>query len=307
MLRISIAPNGGVEIEREAPQTQAASTGGSAAAPQRDASLVELGVKLVVFDMAGTCVDEGGIVYSTLKTVMKANGLDVPDAEFDAWHGANKKEVVAHFAKTNNKDTAAFVDAVYGEFEKQLEATYFNENSPLKPIPGIYEYFTELRNAGIKIGLDTGFPRKIATHIVERLGFGPYIDGLCVAMDVDAGRPFPFMIYRLMRELKIQNIKSVAKMGDTVRDIEEGQNAGCTYIYGCLTGADSRETLTKAGAYRVVESVVDVAVGGCSNGVGNGKANGGVKRTAECADSTMRIEAQKKIQYLMSKRCRLSN
>ena len=221
-------------------------------------SLVELGVKLVVFDMAGTTVDEGGIVYTTLKKAMKDANLKFTEEAFNKWHGANKKEVVQHFCQEQGKESQ--VDAIYKAFEEELEAVYFDANSPLKPIPGIYEYFVALRDAGIKIGLDTGFPRKIAAHIIQKLGFGPYIDDFCVAMDVGAGRPFPFMIYRLMKELKIESIKQVAKMGDTVRDIEEGDCAGTPFTYGCLTGADNRETLTKAGAFCVVESVVDVPV-----------------------------------------------
>eukprot|EP01061_Rhynchopus_euleeides_P005592 TRINITY_DN14810_c0_g1_i2.p1 TRINITY_DN14810_c0_g1~~TRINITY_DN14810_c0_g1_i2.p1 ORF type:complete len:340 (+),score=153.47 TRINITY_DN14810_c0_g1_i2:48-1022(+) len=258
--KVTICPNGAVEVLREpalageAP-ADAAPTG---AAADSTKSLTELGIKLVVFDMAGTTVDEGGIVYSTLKKAMRDAKLDFTEEAFNAWHGANKKEVVQHFAKAQGRESD--VDAIYKAFEEELEAVYFDSNSPLKPIPGIYDYFTALRDGGIKIGLDTGFPRKIATHIIKKLGFGPYIDSFCVAMDVGAGRPFPYMIYRLMKELNIESVKQVAKMGDTVRDIEEGANAGTPYTYGCLTGADNRETLMKAGAFCVVESVVDVPV-----------------------------------------------
>eukprot|EP01064_Diplonema_japonicum_P003205 TRINITY_DN1209_c1_g1_i1.p1 TRINITY_DN1209_c1_g1~~TRINITY_DN1209_c1_g1_i1.p1 ORF type:complete len:310 (+),score=94.38 TRINITY_DN1209_c1_g1_i1:59-931(+) len=266
---IRVLPNGEIVLKQQstaasgsvaAPLSIEASPAAASASPSPCTPLTELGVKLVVFDMAGTTVDEGGIVYTTLKAVMKEAGLKVDDDEFNAWHGANKREVIAHFVAKNNAGGEEEINGLYADFEEELVAVYFDKDSPLKPIPGITKYFTKLRKAGIKIGLDTGFPRNIASHIIKKLGFGSYIDGSCVAMEVGQGRPYPFMIYELMKQCGIEKIQQVAKMGDTVRDIEEGLNAGTPYVYGCLTGADNRETLVKAGAFSVVNSVTDVPI-----------------------------------------------
>eukprot|EP01062_Namystynia_karyoxenos_P009253 TRINITY_DN13267_c0_g1_i1.p2 TRINITY_DN13267_c0_g1~~TRINITY_DN13267_c0_g1_i1.p2 ORF type:complete len:307 (+),score=119.23 TRINITY_DN13267_c0_g1_i1:105-923(+) len=219
--------------------------------------LTQLGIRMVVFDMAGTVVDEGGIVYITLKKVMRKAGLKVDDAAFDAWHGANKKEVVAHFVKVERKGD---VEKIYAHFERELEAAYYAQDSPLKVIPGAVELFDRLRAAGIKVCLDTGFPRKIADYIIKRLGFGPHIDGCCVAMEVGKGRPYPYMIYELMRRNGIERIDQVAKVGDTARDMEEGRYAGTPHVFGVLTGADKRGTLVKHGASHVLRSVADIPV-----------------------------------------------
>eukprot|EP01065_Artemidia_motanka_P012720 TRINITY_DN1701_c2_g2_i1.p1 TRINITY_DN1701_c2_g2~~TRINITY_DN1701_c2_g2_i1.p1 ORF type:complete len:287 (+),score=127.64 TRINITY_DN1701_c2_g2_i1:67-861(+) len=219
--------------------------------------LSELGVRMVVFDMAGTVVDEGGIVYSTLKTVMRSSGLTVDDAAFDAWHGANKKEVVAHFVKTNGKGNT---DKIYAAFEKALEARYYAKDSPLKVIPGVFDLFARLRAGGIKVCLDTGFPRKIANYIIKRLEFTDHIDDSCVAMEVGHGRPYPYMIYELMRRNKIEQVSQVLKVGDTARDMEEGRYAGTPHVFGVLTGADDRKTLIKTGASAVLESVAEITV-----------------------------------------------
>ena len=37
----------------------------------------------------------------------------------------------------------------------------------------------------------------------------------------------------------IKNVKSVAKVGDTLIDCNEGKNAGCGLTIGVLSGADS--------------------------------------------------------------------
>ena len=53
--------------------------------------------KMLVFDMAGTTVNENGIVYKTLYETLKNYGLDVTKREIENWHGANKYEVIEHF------------------------------------------------------------------------------------------------------------------------------------------------------------------------------------------------------------------
>ena len=57
------------------------------------------GYELVVRDMAGTTVEEGGMVYETLREVMIADGLTVTEDDMHAWHGAKKEAVLEHFAR----------------------------------------------------------------------------------------------------------------------------------------------------------------------------------------------------------------
>ena len=52
--------------------------------------------RLVVLDMAGTTVDEGGIVYDTLKGALRQGGITFSEEEFNRFHGSNKSEVVEY-------------------------------------------------------------------------------------------------------------------------------------------------------------------------------------------------------------------
>merc|ERR1719446_1998968 len=45
-------------------------------------------IDLMVCDMAGTTVSEGGLVYKILQSSMQDAGLNVPDEAMHAWHGA---------------------------------------------------------------------------------------------------------------------------------------------------------------------------------------------------------------------------
>ena len=66
---------------------------------ERDASKMLSEIDLIVCDMAGTVVEEGGVVYQTLRKVMVNDGLSVSEAELHPWHGAKKEAVIAHFAE----------------------------------------------------------------------------------------------------------------------------------------------------------------------------------------------------------------
>ena len=51
-------------------------------------------IKMLVFDMAGTTVNEHGIVYQTMFSTLSNYGLGVKQEEIDKWHGANKSAEV---------------------------------------------------------------------------------------------------------------------------------------------------------------------------------------------------------------------
>eukprot|EP00735_Rhodelphis_limneticus_P000887 TRINITY_DN11420_c0_g1::TRINITY_DN11420_c0_g1_i1::g.26388::m.26388 TRINITY_DN11420_c0_g1::TRINITY_DN11420_c0_g1_i1::g.26388 ORF type:complete len:245 (-),score=104.29,sp/B7IN18/PHNX_BACC2/32.24/3e-20,HAD_2/PF13419.1/6.6e-19,Hydrolase/PF00702.21/2.7e-08,Hydrolase_like/PF13242.1/9.2e-07,HAD/PF12710.2/0.0013 TRINITY_DN11420_c0_g1_i1:10-744(-) len=221
-------------------------------------SLKERGIKLVVFDMAGTVVDEGGLVYDILKAAIREANIPLDEDEFNHWHGANKIEVVRHFTKKADKESET--DAIFANFLKGIDEAYFKEDSTIKLVEGVPELFAKLQHAGIKVALDTGYAKNIRMALQKKLGLDDKIDGGCSADEVGQGRPYPYMIYKLVKDLNIVDIRSVAKVGDTVRDIEEGLNAGCGLVMGVLSGADTEETLQKAGAHAVLKSVADITI-----------------------------------------------
>ena len=53
-------------------------------------------VELVVFDMAGTTVAEGGAVYHCLRETLAANGLEVSAESVNEVKGMDKREALRH-------------------------------------------------------------------------------------------------------------------------------------------------------------------------------------------------------------------
>jgi phosphonatase-like hydrolase len=221
-------------------------------------------IDLMVCDMAGTTVQEGGLVYKILQKSMQDGGLEVPDAAMHAWHGAKKEDVIEHFARQSDIQDHQVVDKVIeiaDVFTAAIDVAYFDEASTISHIEiDLASYFRQLKAAGIKVALDTGYPPNIQEGLVKRLGFDSIVDSYISSYDVKLGRPYPYMIHTLMERLEIENVKRVAKVGDSCRDMEMGRNAGCGLVVGVLSGADSLEELMGAGADLVVDVITSLPV-----------------------------------------------
>jgi len=221
-------------------------------------------IDLMVCDMAGTTVQEGGVVYKTLQQSMQKHGLSVSATDVDPWHGAKKEAVIEHFAKKAGLSGPALearVLEISDTFVNSIEDSYFSEAAEIGPIDvGLLGYFRQLREAGVKIGLDTGYPQNIQQGLVRKLGFDKIVDGYISSYDVREGRPFPYMIHQLMERLGVEDVRRVAKVGDSCRDVEMGRNAGCGLVVGVLSGADGAEELFAAGADVVCDYVTDLPV-----------------------------------------------
>ncbi len=75
-------------------------------------------IKMVVFDMAGTTVDENNIVYKTLQQVINAAGFDF-SLEQVLTEGAGKEKLQAIkdiLALTGSQPDDSLANTIYGSF-----------------------------------------------------------------------------------------------------------------------------------------------------------------------------------------------
>lgn len=207
--------------------------------------------KLMVFDMAGTTVNENGIVYKTLLKTLNDYGLNVNKKDIEKWHGSNKYHALEHFLyksldqNINDKDKEMEKNVLNKMFDDNLKSEYFEKSSISLIDESMPDLFNNLRKNDIKIALNTGYSKEIQESIINKLHMNEFIDGYISSEDVRYGRPYPYMIYKLMEQFEIENSRQVIKIGDTENDILEGKNAKC-FTIGVLSGADDKEKLIKS-------------------------------------------------------------
>lgn len=215
---------------------------------------------MVVFDMAGTTVNENNLVYKTLQNAINNAGFDFSLTEVLA-QGAGKEKrqairsVLSTYAAVSDE---GLISVIYDEFMIALTDAYNNED--ILPQPNVTQLFSALKERNILAVLNTGYDRVTASSIIEKLGWkeGVQFDALVTASDVSHNRPQPDMIHLAMKRFEIQDSSRVVKIGDSTIDIEEGQNAGCGLSIGITTGAHTATQLLTANPDYVINDLIDL-------------------------------------------------
>ncbi|MGH3243042.1 MAG: phosphonatase-like hydrolase [Spirillospora sp.] len=216
--------------------------------------------ELAALDMAGTTVQEGGAVYTALDEAVSAHvGRPVPARTLHRWTGTSKREAAAGLL-TELTGTApdADVDAVYSDFADRLAKAY--AATPPTPIPGVTEAVAELRGAGVKVVLQTGYSREIAESILDAMGWTAdgTVDGLVTSDEVAAGRPAPYLVFHAMELAGVTGVDRVLVAGDTPNDLAAGRNAGVRFVVGVLSGATPAAELGRHRHTHLLESAAQL-------------------------------------------------
>ena len=221
----------------------------------------EMEVKLVVFDLAGTTVDDyvNGLPLVTvaMQESFTKHNFAVTPSQVNVVRGMDKREAISKLLQYHeeveeiNKDK---IDVLFGDFKQSLNK---HLESISKEIPGTTEVFKKLRDRGIKIGLGSGFPQDVVSKIVQNLNWSDLADFVSSAEKEGNGRPNPSLIKSAMAAFEITDAKHVVKVGDTKLDVLEGKNAGC-WTVAVLTGTQGADTLKEVSPDFVVSSVIDL-------------------------------------------------
>lgn len=220
-------------------------------------------LSLCVFDMAGTTVDEGNVVYKTVQQVINNQGFEVTLAQVLA-HGAGKEkyqaivDVLTTETNCGSDEIKEIADKAFAMFKPALANAY--NSLAVKPIAGVPELFRFLKSKGIAVVLNTGYDRNTAEKLLAKLDWqiGKEIDGLVTADDVKNGRPAPDMILKAMTMMGVTDASQVLKAGDSTIDVLEGINANCGASIAVLSGAQTHEQLQNAKPTAILESLADL-------------------------------------------------
>jgi len=215
---------------------------------------------LAALDMAGTTVDEGGLVYGAVEgAVAEAVGGPVPAELMSQWKGTSKEEAIAGLLRAmGSDDSVAHVRTVYKVFAAKLEEAY--STMPPAPVPAAPEMFETLRRAGVKVALQTGYTAPVANSIMTSLGWavGETVDALVTSDTVAASRPAPYLIFHAMEATGVTDVRRVLTAGDTPNDLSAGMNAGAGFVVGVTTGSFTRAQLEAEPHTHVLDTVAEL-------------------------------------------------
>jgi phosphonatase-like hydrolase len=215
-------------------------------------------IELVVFDVAGTTIRDGGQVAEAFRRTLLAQGIEMSDEDLRPWRGASKRQALRHFLeRRSGAVTPEQLDEVYAHFCGQLKQQF--EDKGVQPMDGVADTFAWLRNRGIRLALTTGFDRAVAELLLEAVGWDERtIDAVVCGDEVPQGRPAPYMIFHAMERTGVVSVRRVVNVGDTALDLESGRNAGVGGNIGVLSGAHTHERLRQAPHTHLLSSVAEL-------------------------------------------------
>jgi phosphonatase-like hydrolase len=217
-----------------------------------------MSVEMVAFDVAGTVLNDDGLVISAFKKAFEATQPDLWPTHGEQWTqyaidtmGQSKIHVFTELLGDAEKAQAANV---------AFEESYLSEIAEIGavPIEGAEDVFKYLRAKGIAVALTTGFSRTTLDTLLSQLGWKDLIDLSVTPGEAGRGRPHPDMLNMAVEVLGITNPSHVIVCGDTAADMQAAISFGASQAIGVLTGAHNQQTLHDAGATSVINSVADL-------------------------------------------------
>ena len=204
-------------------------------------------IEAVIFDWAGTTVDYG--CFAPVQAFVEAfahYGIEVTMEETRKPMGMLKIEHIRTMLqmerianlwqeKYGRTATEQDIQGIYEQFEPKLISIL---DGYATPKPYVLDTVKQLCQMGLKIGSTTGYTDKMMEIVVAKAAEQGYAPDCWFSPDSveGKGRPFPYMLFKNMQQLKISDVRNVVKVGDTVSDIQESVSAG-VWSVGVIEGS----------------------------------------------------------------------
>ncbi|OJV25531.1 MAG: hypothetical protein BGO32_00525 [Bacteroidetes bacterium 37-13] len=222
-----------------------------------------MAIKLAVFDISGTTVEDKDYVAEALVKAFEKQDLFISHKHANTKMGIPKplviRELLNDIFEETPEDFEALVSNIHADFIQTM-IDFYQTDKNVKAKTNAVRTMLALKNAGVKVALDTGFSKQIADAIIDRLGWDiqQVVDFWVASDEVKQGRPHADMVLKAMEIAGVTDSKEVAKIGDTESDLGEGTAAGCKYIIGLTTGAQPRSVLEKTNHTHLVDDLYEV-------------------------------------------------
>jgi phosphoglycolate phosphatase len=213
-------------------------------------------ITVACLDMAGTTVADDGVVMAAFRGAIddQRRPAGARERAMRIAHDTMGQSKIVVFREIfGDEDTAQRVNAAFEQYYAAAVAA-----GRIEPLPGAADTVRQLRQAGIRVCLSTGFSAVTRDTILDALGWRDTIDLALSPADAGRGRPFPDMALTALLRLGGAAVSELAVAGDTPSDIESGLRAGAGVVAGVLTGTGTRADFEQAGAPLILDSIADL-------------------------------------------------
>lgn len=169
----------------------------------------------VIFDLDGTLIDSVPDLHAALEKTLVEIGRPTLDLETTLSFVGNGAEALVRRAL---HATGGHDDAVLAATLRRFLDHYKTQGVNLTQVyPGALDCLSELKAAGIKLGLCTNKPQHPTEDVCASLGLAPFFDQMIGANDKRARKPDPAPLFAVLKGLGAHQTNSLF-VGDSVVD-----------------------------------------------------------------------------------------
>ncbi|MGA7836091.1 MAG: HAD family hydrolase [Acidimicrobiales bacterium] len=211
-------------------------------------------VELICFDMAGTTVNDHGLVLEAFRRTIDELGVI----------GEEATKAEAYVIETMGQSKIEVFSALFDEraqFANEAFERHFVTAAGevgVSEVPGARDAIETLKGRGISVALTTGFSPATREALIDILGWSELVGLRVSPADAGRGRPAPDMVLLCALRARVSAVQTIMVVGDTASDMQAGRRAGVGHCVGVLTGTDAQPRLVSSGADLVIDSVADL-------------------------------------------------
>jgi phosphoglycolate phosphatase len=214
-------------------------------------------VALVCCELAGTIVSDGSVLERAFAEAIATQGVVAGTAAY-----ARSMVVVDRSGGLPPRDVmhTLFVDdaqaqAAYLAFERSYRMVV--DRFGLATVPGAQDTLAKLAGSRLQVCLVSGFSRPTSRLMLERLGISRHVDLTLCLDDAPHGFPRPDLVLTAVLRLGIEDVASVAVVGNSEPVITGGRRAGARTLIG-IPGHREAARLRAAGATHLINSIAEL-------------------------------------------------
>jgi len=180
-------------------------------------------IKACIFDLDGVIVDTATFHYKAWKRLANEMGFDLTPEQNEQLKGISRMKSLDILLEIGNLNKTDEEKQQHAEKKNNWYRAYIKEMKPDDILPGTLEFFNELKEANIKIGV--GSASKNAKTILHQIQIESYLDSIIDGNKVSEAKPDPQVFLKGANELN-ENPEHCVVFEDAQSGIEAAKNGG---------------------------------------------------------------------------------
>ena len=195
-------------------------------------------IKAILFDLDGVIVETAGFHYQAWRQLAQDLGFDISEEFNEGLKGISRMESLDLILAHGGVELSEEQKLALAVTKNDNYLTLVSKMTPDDILPGVQDFFKQIKQTDIKIGL--GSVSKNAKMILERVGLLQEFDAIIDGTKISKSKPDPEVFLNGAAELGFLPNECIV-FEDAVAGVEAGKRAGMKVV-----GIGKTEVLTKA-------------------------------------------------------------